>query len=262
MEKRIISAIIMIVLFIPFLLIGSYAYLILGCILGMMSLWELMRQEKDIPIYMKVISFIVCILLITYKYDSLSYYDIINYPIIVSMFFIYSFSVIINKKIKKYNYKDGLWLFIITLLIGLMFNGFVKIRTMGLYQVIYCLLIATMTDTFALFGGKLFGKNKLCKEISPNKTVEGSIVGSVMGTIIATLFYYYAIGNIHLGLLIPFTFILTIFGQVGDLFFSSIKRYYNVKDFSNIIPGHGGILDRLDSLLFVILGFLLYMLVI
>ena len=143
-----------------------------------------------------------------------------------------------------------------------MFNSVIKLRMIGLYQVIYCLLIATMTDTFALFGGKLFGKNKLCKEISPNKTVEGSITGSVIGTIIATLFYYYFIGDMNLGILIPLTFVLTIFGQVGDLFFSSIKRYYNIKDFSNIIPCHGGILDRLDSLLFITLGFLLYILII
>lgn len=252
----------MIGLFIPFLILGGYAYLVLGCFLGMVALWELMQHEKSIPIYMKYLSFILCIFLIVYRYDNLSYYDMINYPIVVSMFLIYSLSIIINKNIKKYNYKDSLWLFFITLLVGLMFNSFVKLRVIGLYQVIYCLLIATMTDTFALFGGKFFGKNKLCKEISPNKTVEGSIIGSLVGTIIATLFYYYFIGDMHLGLLMPFTFILTIFGQLGDLFFSSIKRYYNIKDFSNIIPGHGGILDRLDSLLFVILGFLLYMLVI
>ena len=186
----------------------------------------------------------------------------INYPIIVSMFLVYSISIIINKNIKKYNYKDSLWIFVITLLIGLMFNSFVKLRMIGLYQVVYCLLVATMTDTFALLGGKLFGKNKLCKEISPHKTVEGSIVGTIIGTIIGTIFYYYVIGDIHLEILIPLTFILSILGQIGDLFFSSIKRYYNIKDFSNIIPGHGGLLDRLDSLLFVILGFLLYVLVI
>lgn len=262
MEKRIISAIIMIIAFVPFLIFGGYAYLILGGILGIVALWELTRHEKNIPNYMKALSFIVCILLITYQYDSLKYYDIINYPVLVSMFFIYSFSIIINKKIKKYNYKDSLWLFGVTLMIGVMFNGFVKLRTIGLYQVIYCLLIATMTDTFALFGGKLFGKNKLCEEISPNKTVEGSVIGSLFGTIIATLFYYFFIGDLNIGLLIPLTFILTIFDQIGDLFFSSIKRYHGIKDFSDIIPGHGGILDRLDSLLFVILGFLLYMLVI
>jgi phosphatidate cytidylyltransferase len=178
------------------------------------------------------------------------------------MFFIYSFSVIINGNIKKYNYKDSLWLFMITLMIGIMFHSFIKIRMLGLYEVIYCLLIATMTDTFALFGGKLFGKNKLCKEISPNKTVEGSIVGTIFGTTIGTVFYALLIGNKEIWIVILLTFILSIFGQFGDLFFSSIKREHKVKDFSNIIPGHGGILDRLDSLLFIILGYLLYILII
>ncbi len=262
MKKRIVSAVIMVILFIPFLLLGGYFYLVLGGMLGMIALWELMRHEKNIPVYMNIISYLVCILLITYKYNSLDYYDMINYPILVSVFFIYSFSVIINKDIKKYNYKDGLWLFIITILVGLMFNSFVKIRTLGLYQVIYCLLIATMTDTFALFGGKLFGKHKLCPSISPHKTIEGSVVGSICGTIIGTVFYYLFIGNMSIWITILLTFVLTLFGQFGDLFFSSIKRFHQIKDFSDIIPGHGGILDRLDSLLFIIIGFLLYMVVI
>ena len=70
------------------------------------------------------------------------------------------------------------------------------------------------------------------------------------------------IGSKNIWIIILLTFILSIFGQFGDLFFSSIKRNHKVKDFSNIIPGHGGILDRLDSLLFVILGFLIYTLII
>ena len=262
MKKRIISAFIMIIFFIPFLLLGGYFYLALSVILGLISLWEMIRNEKNIPIYMYGISYLICLVLILYNYSNLNYYDMINYPILISMFFIYGFSIIINKNLKKYNYKDGLWLFVTTLLIGLMFNSFVKLRMIGIYQVIYCLLIATMTDTFALFGGKLFGKNKLCPEISPNKTVEGSITGTIMGTMIGSLFYYFTIGNINILVIILITMVLSIFGQLGDLFFSSIKRYYKIKDFSSIIPGHGGILDRLDSLLFVILGFLLYMFVI
>lgn len=262
MKKRIISAIIMIMVFIPFLILGNTFYLVLGSVLGILSLWELIRLEKHIPAYMQFLSYMVCLLLILFKHDSLNYLDIVNFPILVSLFFIYTFSVIINGDLKKYGYKDGLWLLIITLMIGLMFNSFIKIRYIGLYDVIYCLLVATVTDSFALFGGKLFGKTKLCKDISPNKTVEGSLVGTIFGTIAGVIFYTFMIGNRNLGIVILLTFMLSIFGQFGDLFFSSIKRDYKIKDFSNVIPGHGGILDRLDSLLFVILGYLLYILII
>ena len=207
---------------------------------------------------MQFLSYVACLLLILYKHDSRDYYDIVNYPILISLFFIYSFSVIINGDLKKYNYKDSLWLFSITLMIGLMFNSFIKVRVIGLYDVIYCILIATITDTFALFGGKMFGKNKLCKEISPNKTVEGSVVGTLFGTLFGTIFYYFVIGGREIWMIVLLSLILSAFGQFGDLFFSSIKREHKVKDYSNIIPGHGGILDRLDSLLFIVLGYLLY----
>ena len=262
MKKRIISAFVMIVLFIPFLILGGNFYLVLGSILGILSLWEMLRLEKNIPSYMQFVSYVVCLLLILFKYNELDYYDMINFPIISSMFLVYSFGIIINSDIKKYNYKDGIWLFTVTLMIGIMFNSFVKVRYLGLYHVIYCLLISTMTDTFALFGGKMFGKNKLAKEISPNKTIEGSIVGTIFGTAIGTLFHTIFISDLNIWILILLSFILSVFGQFGDLFFSSIKRHYNVKDFSNLIPGHGGILDRLDSLLFIILGYLLYSMVI
>lgn len=262
MKKRIISAIIMIMVFVPFLILGNNFYLVLGSVLGILSLWELIRLEKHVPAYMQFLSYMICLLLILFKHDSVEYFDIVSFPIVVSLFFIYSFSVIINGDLKKYNYKDSLWLLCMTLMIGIMFNAVIKIRFIGLYEVIYCLLIATVTDSFALFGGKMFGKTKLCKEISPNKTIEGSIVGTIFGTIAGTTFYMLLIGNRSIWIIALLTFMLSIFGQFGDLFFSSIKREYKIKDFSNLIPGHGGILDRLDSLLFIILGYLLYILII
>ena len=115
-----------------------------------------------------------------------------------------------------------------------------------------------MTDTFAMLIGCLIGKHKLIPKVSPKKSVEGSIAGSLLGTVIATLYYYNVItNNVNLLGLIVMTLFLTILGQLGDLFFSKIKRENDIKDFSNIMPGHGGILDRLDSLSFIVYGYII-----
>ena len=104
----------------------------------------------------------------------------------------------------------------------------------------------------------LVGNHKLCPKISPKKTVEGLIGGVLMGTFVATSFYFTVINSsISLVFLIFITALLCVVGQLGDLVFSSIKRYYDIKDFSNLIPGHGGILDRFDSLVYVTLAFIL-----
>ena len=127
---------------------------------------------------------------------------------------------------------------------------------------LYLLLIATITDSFAMIIGSLIGKHKLIPHVSPKKSVEGSIFGSLVGTAIATIYYLNVIvksatfGNVLL--IIFVTLILSILGQIGDLFFSKIKRENNIKDFSNIMPGHGGILDRLDSLSFIVLGYVIF----
>lgn len=262
MKTRVISAIVMLAIFIPILLLGDVYYIVFSSLLGLMSLWELVRQEDKIPNYMKILSYFICLFIILYKYNSNNYLELFNFPIIAGLFLFYSFSIIINKELSKYNYKDSIFLMMSTLIIGLFFNSFIRVRVMGLEFVIYCFIISITTDTFAYVGGRLFGKNKLSPSISPNKTVEGSIIGSVMATILASVFYYNFIGNLNIWLTILISFSLSILCQIGDLFFSSIKRYYRIKDFSNLIPGHGGILDRLDSVLFVILGFLMYILII
>ena len=119
-------------------------------------------------------------------------------------------------------------------------------------------MITTITDSFALFTGMFIGKHKLAPEISPKKTIEGAIGGSLMGTIVATAFYTTVINSsVPLVFVILITLALTVVGQIGDLAFSAIKRYYGQKDFSDLIPGHGGILDRFDSLVFVVLAFIL-----
>jgi phosphatidate cytidylyltransferase len=104
--------------------------------------------------------------------------------------------------------------------------------------------------------GTMIGKHKLIPSVSPKKSVEGSVCGLGLGTFISVLFFKNVIGiPVNIFVLILMTLFLSVIGQLGDLLFSKIKRENNIKDFSNIMPGHGGILDRLDSLALVLLAF-------
>ena len=118
------------------------------------------------------------------------------------------------------------------------------------------ILPSVVSDTFALFGGRLFGKTKLAPHISPNKTIEGLVCGIVMGTLSGFGVYYilkaYALDVIPLWAVLLAALLSSIAGAIGDLAASSIKREAGIKDYSNLIPGHGGMMDRIDSELFSI----------
>ncbi|OPJ57125.1 phosphatidate cytidylyltransferase [Alkalithermobacter paradoxus] len=109
-------------------------------------------------------------------------------------------------------------------------------------------IIAWMTDTFAYFSGYFFGKHKLIPQVSPKKTIEGSI-GGIVGSILSCIVFAYIVdvSILHITII---GFLGSILAQLGDLFASSIKRFIKIKDYGKLIPGHGGILDRFDSILF------------
>ena len=118
----------------------------------------------------------------------------------------------------------------------------------------YAILAAWGTDIFAYFIGKSFGKHKFSK-VSPKKSIEGCISGTVGAILLMVLYTYVA--NTFWGMNYSYSFIaimgliLSLIGQIGDFAASSIKRYVDIKDYSNLIPGHGGMLDRIDSLIFL-----------
>ncbi len=124
----------------------------------------------------------------------------------------------------------------------------------GLGYVILAIASACIADTGAYFTGSLLGRHKLCPEISPNKTVEGFFGGIVLDIVVMLLFgliYGHIIGvTIHYPWLIFTAIVCAVISVLGDLTASVMKRQIGVKDFGNLIPGHGGIMDRMDSVLF------------
>ncbi|MCR2042736.1 phosphatidate cytidylyltransferase [Anaerosalibacter massiliensis] len=137
-------------------------------------------------------------------------------------------------------------------LLGLLYIPFLIFHITYLDKSIYIwfiFIIAWGTDTFAYIAGNLFGKKKLCPNLSPNKTVEGSI-GGIIGSVLLIVIFskYFNLASLRGNILL--SIIASIMAQIGDLTASKIKRITGIKDFGYIIPGHGGVLDRFDSILF------------
>ena len=143
------------------------------------------------------------------------------------------------------------------IVIPMAFSTLVVIRGMeqGSALVLIPFIAAFASDSMALFAGMMFGKHKLAPKVSPKKTVEGSIggiLGGVLGMVLFRFVLQLAIGHTVSWLWIFATGIVgSLLGQLGDLSFSVIKREYQIKDYGKLLPGHGGVLDRFDSVLFV-----------
>lgn len=254
LKKRIISAIIMTLIVIPFIIIGGNVFNIGISILSILAFKELMNlnDSKDYPLFIKIISLICILFLINYKntnVDSLLYIPVWIISSIIVLLFI---PVVFD--IKNYNSNKAFKMLANVLFLGITFNLLISTYNYNLKYFLLLIVICIFTDMFALFGGKLFGKHNFT-DISPNKTIEGCISGSLVAVIVSAIFYYFFISKHLIIIKILIILLLSIVGQVGDLFFSKIKRDNNIKDFSNLIPGHGGILDRLDSFTFVLLMF-------
>ncbi len=146
--------------------------------------------------------------------------------------------------------------FFLSIVIPMFLSSLLEIRQMelGEYYILLPFVAAFTSDAFALFAGMLFGKHKLAPELSPKKTVEGAVggaVGAVVCCMIFGLVVQYGFGiQARLGVLALYGLLGSVVSSLGDLSFSYIKRQYNIKDFGNIFPGHGGVLDRFDSMVF------------
>lgn len=259
MKKRVISAIVMLAIVIPIIWLGGNSFKIGVALIGVLALkeiWELKISHQEYPLVVSIISLILLLFLILTEYDGYSIMYGITYKGL-ALLLLSLLGLTLFYKDEKYTVKDALFLIGAILLIGTSFNTLILVRMFSLYKFVFLILIFILTDTFAFLGGSLFGRHKLIPHVSPNKSIEGSVIGSVIGTIGACIFYHYLVNPITIKVIIA-TFILSIIGQIGDLIFSKLKRENNIKDYSNLIPGHGGILDRLDSTIAIMLGYLIF----
>lgn len=258
MKKRLLSAGIMFLICIPLLLIGGVPFRILVGILGILAYKEFLDLKgiKKYPLIVEIIGLLILLLLI-YSNKDMTYSTIgLDYKYIVASFLLMFLPTIFFYEKNKYSTGDALRLTGFIFFLGIVLNLLCNILIYDKLYFYLIVLVTILTDTFAYFTGVIIGKHKVTK-ISPKKSLEGYIGGVVMSTVLVSIYYVTLIGAQPLYKVVPVLIILSLICELGDLFFSLIKREKDIKDFSNLIPGHGGILDRIDSLTFVTLAFIL-----
>ncbi len=148
------------------------------------------------------------------------------------------------------SYKRKLLAVLAPVILSFCFRSIAEILNLGIVHLLLLLNFSSICDTGAYFVGVTMGKHKLCPKISPKKTVEGAIGGLVVSTLVTVLITkIFAFSNMWL--MVALTPVFCIFGICGDLSASVIKRRVGIKDYGKIIPGHGGIMDRFDSILLI-----------
>ena len=146
--------------------------------------------------------------------------------------------------------------FLLSIVLAFAIQGAINLHRINKWLLLYLAITSFLSDVGAFFVGRSFGKTKLNKRVSPNKTVEGAIGGWTVGFILSIIFAFLCkFFGFKMWFILANSIALPIVSELGDLSFSLVKRNYNVKDFSNLIPGHGGLLDRIDSLLLCLIFF-------
>jgi CDP-diglyceride synthetase len=251
MKTRTITAVIALLLFLPIVIIGSWPLLILVYLMAITGLYEILKMNRihivSLPGILSLIA--LCMVLIPQESFSPAIADF-QLEIIVALALIMLSTTVVSKN--RFTFVDMGFCVLAVAYIGIGFMYFFETRESGLIYILYALLIVWLTDTGAYLFGKAFGRRKLWPQISPNKTIEGSLGGTLVSVLIPVVFVFTGLMEGSLWLLIPFTIVLSIFGQMGDLVESALKRHFDVKDSGTFLPGHGGILDRFDSFIFVL----------
>lgn len=253
--KRIGSALIGFPLVAAIMIIGNKYVISIGfAIIAMIAMNEylLAVSKKSNPVGW--ISYLACALISLVCIIPEAMYSHIILISVVTILLILFLQVIVTGM--KTNFNDLAYTFVGIIYIAFFISSMVMLRNSehGKILIWYVLFAGWATDVFAYAIGKRLGKHKF-SEVSPKKSIEGAIAGTI-GAIAVALVYTYFI-NMYTTVQYSYlsisliTLILSVIGQIGDFAASTIKRYVEIKDYSNLIPGHGGMLDRIDSIMFI-----------
>ncbi|QBO35273.1 phosphatidate cytidylyltransferase [Periweissella cryptocerci] len=256
MKTRVITAVVALAVFIPLLIIGHLPLQILVALMAVVALDEILIMRKKLLIsFETIISNIGVVVMVLPR----SLWDNEHLPMFLhqsSLLYIFVLLMLFHTVLSRnhFTFDDAGVITLSMLYIGLGFQFFMAARTMSLATLFFALLIVWITDSGAYMIGRALGKHKLAPRISPNKTWEGSIGGTVVSVIVSAIYLlvFPAVQVYSFPVMLVIALFASIAGQFGDLIESALKRYYNVKDSGKILPGHGGILDRFDSLLIVL----------
>lgn len=246
LKTRTITGVFFVSIFLILLYYGSFLLQSAFLLLAVIGLYELfkMNSKKNTLLSFTIACFATFILFFHEHFLSLDIYKLF----FIFLFILLVLSVLLHKKL---SFHEISFLFVSVFYVSFGFFSFFSIREgLGLSFSVFVMIIIWSTDTFAYLTGKFFGKTKFTT-ISPNKTIEGSLGGLFFSLMFAFAFSFFFPIFDSISSMILFSLSVSLFVQIGDLVESSIKRQFNVKDSGNILPGHGGILDRFDSLIFV-----------
>lgn len=245
LKERLLTALVGIPFAVVVIYLGGWALLVVTGILIALANWEFQKIAGSLGYSFPWI--------LTTLYSIFMLIAVHRYEIDLSIFLGSYLLILLALVVFRYpNFKlaeAGISLFVLVY-IGLFFTQFFLLRTLegGGYFLLFLLIVNWASDTGAYFSGRAFGKNKLAPSVSPKKTIEGSIGGVVLALFVGMLLAFQApVGIVeHWAVL---AVLIAIVGQLGDLAESAFKREAGIKDSSQVLPGHGGILDRFDSVL-------------
>lgn len=231
----------------PLWLGGNVLYALIGLV-AMGAAYEIAQLDHNPYFWINWIINLIFILLIGY---TPSQFFILELGGLLLLQFVLALVI------EDYGLERTVYQFSLVSLVGLGLQGLASLYQspghFGARMMLFVVLACYLCDSFAYICGFFFGKHKLNPRVSPKKTWEGAIGGFLFGLVGSYLYGLSFLKEVDAGWLLLTAFVLPIVAQIGDLSFSLVKRHFEIKDFSQLIPYHGGILDRIDSLLFCLM---------